>query len=193
MKLKKRWSRRWKSSERENLLRSIDNSAPSKKYLRLISDLDRCQASILFQLRTGHIGLNHHLFCIRKAESPACPLCQGITVETVKHFLLECPRYRQQRHILQRKLCRNAGSLSYLLNSPVAVRPLLNFVRSTGRFKAMFGKDKDDKTNTNARRNGELRAAGERLELSVRKAIASNRKKSLKQARALIREQGPPT
>ena len=31
VKLKKRWSRWWKSSERENLLRSIDNSAPSKK------------------------------------------------------------------------------------------------------------------------------------------------------------------
>ena len=32
-KLKKRWQRRWKSSERENLLRSINNSVPSKKYL----------------------------------------------------------------------------------------------------------------------------------------------------------------
>ena len=179
VKLKKRWSRRWKSSERKNLLRSIDSSAPSKKYLHVISDLDRRQASILFQLCTGHIGLNQHLFHIRKAESPACPLCQGITVETIKHFLLECPHYRQQRHILQRKLCRNVGSLSFLLNSPVAVRPLLNFVRSTGRFKAMFGKDIDDKINTNARRNGELQAAGERLKHSIRKAVASNCKKSL--------------
>jgi ribonuclease HI len=48
--LKKRWDRRWKSSAREDLLRSIDNSAPSKKYLRLIKGLDRRQASILFQL-----------------------------------------------------------------------------------------------------------------------------------------------
>ena len=40
-KLKKRWRRRWKSSARENLLRTIDNSAPSKKYLRLIAGLDR--------------------------------------------------------------------------------------------------------------------------------------------------------
>ena len=46
--LKSRWRHRWKSSERENLLRTIDNSAPSKKYLQLIRGLDRCQASLLF-------------------------------------------------------------------------------------------------------------------------------------------------
>ena len=103
-KLKRRWQRRWRSSERENLLQSIDNSALSKKYSRLIADLDRRQASLLFQLRSGHIGLNHHLFRIRKSESPACPKCQGIMVETVKHFLIDCPHYRQERHTLQRKL-----------------------------------------------------------------------------------------
>ena len=49
-KLKKRWRWRWKGSERENILRTIDNSALSKKYLQLISGLDQCQASLLFQL-----------------------------------------------------------------------------------------------------------------------------------------------
>ena len=121
-------------SDLENLQCSIDNSAPSKKCLRLICDLDRWQASILFQLRTEHIGLNLHLFRIRKAESPACPLCQGLTVESVKHFLLDCPHYRQQHHILQRMLRRNAGSLSFLLSCPVAVKPLLKFDQSTGHF-----------------------------------------------------------
>ena len=57
----------------------------------------------------------------------------------------------------------------------------------------MFGKDDDNKINTNLRHNGELREAGERLELSVRKAVASNRKKSLDRARTLIHEQGPST
>ena len=93
-KLKKRWQHRWKSSERENLLCSIDNSTPSEKYLWLISGLDHQQASLLFQLCSGHIRLNHHLFCICKSKSPACPMCQGITVETVRHFLLDCPHYR---------------------------------------------------------------------------------------------------
>ena len=181
-KLKKRWQRCWKSSKRENLLRSIDNSAPSKKYLQLIHDLDRWQASILFQLCTGHIGLNLHLFRICKAKSPACLLCQGITVESVKHFLLNCPDCRQQHHILQRTLRCNMGSLSFLLSSPVAVKPPLKFVHSTGCFKTLFSKDKADRINTNSCHNGELQSAGEQVELFIRKSAASNRKQSLDRA-----------
>jgi hypothetical protein len=134
----RRWSRRWKTSPRAKVLRSIDNSAPSKKFLRLTKDLNRSQASLLMQLRTGHIRLNQHLFRIRKAESPSCPHCWGITVETVKHFLLDCPFYRKERHSLQTKLRRNAHSLSFLLSSPVAIKPLLNFIHATGRFKSFL-------------------------------------------------------
>ena len=67
-KLKRRWQRHWKISERENLLRTIDNSTPSKKYLCLISGLDRHQASLIFQLCLGHVGLNQHLFGKEKDE-----------------------------------------------------------------------------------------------------------------------------
>jgi ribonuclease HI len=166
-KLIKRWKRRWKSSPRENLLKSIDNTAPSKKYLRLIKDLDRRQASILFQLRSGHIGLNLHLFRIRRSETPSCPNCQGIVVESVRHFLLDCPQYVQERHDLQRKLRRDAGSLPFLLSSPVATLPLLKYVHATGRFKTFFGKNIEDRIHTNSRRNGELRLAAERFEASI--------------------------
>ena len=75
-------------------------------------------------------------------------------METVKHFLLECPHYVRERHELRQKLRRNAGSLSFILNSPVAVLPLLKFVYTTGQFKAFFSKDKGDL----ARQNDELRA-----------------------------------
>ena len=187
-KLKKCWQHHWKNSERVNLLRSIDNSTPSKKYLRLIASLDRRQASIIFQLHSGHIALNQHLFCIRKAELPACPWCQGITVETVKHYLLDCPHYQNEQHMLQRKLRRNVISLSFLPSSRVAVMPLLKFIHATGRFKSHFGKDKVDKINTNLRRNGELQIAANKLESSIRKAISDKRKQALAQLRC----QPPP-
>ena len=174
-KIKKRWKRRWKSSPREDILKAIDNSAPSKKYLRLISDLDRRQASILFQLRTGHIGLNQHLFRIRKSDTPVCPNCQSITVESVKHFLLDCPYYQCERHALRTKLRRNADSLSFLLSSPVAIKPVLKFVHATGRFKSHFGKSIDDRIPTRSRRNAELRRAFEELKKSISKAAATNR------------------
>ena len=171
-RLKKMWQCRWKSSEREKLLCTINNSTPSKKYLQLISCLDHWQASLLFQLHSGHIGLNHHLFHVCKSKSPACSKCQGITVETIRHFLLNCPHYRQKWHALQRKLCQNAVSLSFLLSSPVVVLPLLKFVHATGRFKMFFGKDVNDKIRSNAQHNRELWQAVDKLELAIKKAVS---------------------
>jgi len=156
-----------KLSSREDLLRSIDNSAPSKKYICLTKLLDCRQSSILFQLRTGHIGLNHHLFCIHKLKLLSCPHCRGIIVQTVKHFLLDCPYYRKERHTLQHKLCCNAESLSFLPNNPAAVIPLLKFVHSTGRFKIFFSKDDKDKIHTNAHNITELRASAAAFEASL--------------------------
>ena len=179
--MKKCWQHRWKNSERKNLLRTIDNSAPSKKYLRLISGLDCQQASLLFQPKTGHIALNQHLFRIHKAELPACPQCQGIMVKTVRHYLLDCPFYRNERHSLQRKLHRNTGSLSFLLSSPIAVMPLLKYVHTTGRFKSFFGKDAADKICTNSHHNRELWLAAKKLESNIRKAVSDKRKQTLAQ------------
>jgi hypothetical protein len=85
------------------------------------------------------------------------PHCRGITVETVNHFLLDCPHYRNEHHTLQRKLRRNTGSLSFLLNNPSAIIPLLKFVHATGRFKSYF--NDNDKPQTNARKNADLRTA----------------------------------
>jgi hypothetical protein len=150
----KTWKYRWKNSPRYAPLRLIDKSAPSKKLLRLVKGLDRRQASLFTQLRTGHIGLNRHLFRIRKVESPVCPHCRGLTVETVKHVLLDCPFYLRERHILQLKLRRNATSIPFLLSSPVAVKHLLTFIHSTGRFKDYA--QSEDRPMTNARHNAEI-------------------------------------
>lgn len=133
--LLKTWKHQWKSSPCYAPLHSIDKSAPSKKFLGLIKGLDQHQASLLMQLHTGHIGLNHHLFHIHRVKSPVCPHCWGITVETVKHVLLDCPFYLHKQHILQLKLQRNASSIPFLLSSPTVVKHLLTFIHSTGHFK----------------------------------------------------------
>ncbi|KIM86038.1 hypothetical protein PILCRDRAFT_51587, partial [Piloderma croceum F 1598] len=87
------------------------------------------------QLRTGHIPLNQHLFRIRRSETPTCPHCQSLTVKTVRHYLLECPHYQNERHILQQKLKRKADSLSFLLTKPEAIKPLLGYIHATKHFK----------------------------------------------------------
>ena len=87
------------TSPRYPSLCKIDPSAPSKHYSLLIAELPRHHSSLLFQLRTGHIPLNKHLHCITKVPTPICQQCHQ-REETVHHFLLVCPSYARQCHIL---------------------------------------------------------------------------------------------
>ncbi|KNZ77677.1 hypothetical protein J132_04496 [Termitomyces sp. J132] len=129
------WKRRWKKSMRSPFIRLLDRTLPSRSYLRLVSDLDRRRSALLTQLRMGHLPLNHHLFHIRRSESPTCPYCQGITVETVAHFLFQCPQYKHERHIhLVRPLKCKAESISLLLSSPAALKHLFRFAEATKQF-----------------------------------------------------------
>ncbi|KIM83301.1 hypothetical protein PILCRDRAFT_69478, partial [Piloderma croceum F 1598] len=96
------------------------------------------------QLCTGHIPLNQHLFQIHRSETPTCPHCQGLTVETVRHYLFVCPHYQHERHILQQKLKRKADSISFLLSKPKATKPLLNYIHATKRFKTQASSSRRD-------------------------------------------------
>ena len=135
--IRRTWKTRWKRSPRYQLINSIDKTLPSNKYLKLVAPLNRQHSAILTQLRTGHSPLNLHLFRIHRSETPSCPHCQGITVETVKHYLLQCPHYQHERHILRRKLKRSADSLPFLLSNRAAIKPLINYIRSTKRFATL--------------------------------------------------------
>ena len=108
-------------------------------------------------------------------------------METVRHFLLDCPHYIQEQHVLQKKLYQNTGSLSFLLSSPIAVLPLLKFVHTTGRFKVFFSKDVIDKIHTNAQHNGELQQAVDKPKLAIKKAVSDKHKQALAHQKYCIR------
>ena len=93
----------------------------------------RSGCAILTQLRTGHCSLNSYLFRFNKAESAECPHC-GYTKETVEHFLLECPVYWEERHMLRTKVGSTRMTLSGLLRDKVVVNATLEYIRNTGRF-----------------------------------------------------------
>ena len=83
-------------SLRTQVIRKIDPSMPSKKFLCVVEDLPKRHASILLQLHTDHAPLNKHLHCITKSPSPHCPhlgnlvgIPWGITACTPTHT----PRY----------------------------------------------------------------------------------------------------
>jgi hypothetical protein len=132
----------------------------------------RISVPLLFQLCSGHVGLNLHLFCIHQSESPSCLHCLGITMESVKHVLLDCPQYPKEWHKLRCKL--NATSLLFLLSSLVAVLPLQKYVHATGRFKSFFGKIDEDRIQTNAHRNVEIHKAVVQFEALIARNINCN-------------------
>ena len=50
------------------------------------------------RLRVGNSNLNAHLYTIQKSSSPQC-MCQN-SIETTKHFILQCHLHQQHREIL---------------------------------------------------------------------------------------------
>ena len=128
------WKRRWKRSPRFRYTSRIDNSLPSNSYLKLINGLDRSQSAILTQLCTAHSPLNQHLFRIHRSVMPVCPHCGRLIPETVTHYLLQCPHYQYEHHILRCKLKRKADSLPFLLSDSVTTLPLLKFICGSKRF-----------------------------------------------------------
>ena len=111
---------------------------PSNHYLKLVDDLPKHHAAILFQLRTGHVPLNKHLHRIQKLETPKCAHCQGRD-ETVLHYLLECPEYSEPRKRLKRALHRKARNIAALLADTKCTKETLIFMHVTCRFKLTHG------------------------------------------------------
>jgi hypothetical protein len=75
---------------------------------------------------------------IGKAESSQCPHCHQVD-ETVHHYLITCPFYRRERHILAGALGRKPTSISFLLTDPIATPHLVQFVNASGRMRGTFG------------------------------------------------------
>ena len=125
-------------SKRYPRLHALDATAPSARFRKLTAKLSRRQASLLVQLRTGHIPLNHHLARIGATETPTCPACHE-REETVHHYLMVCPAYATQRRALRDVLSRDAHSISQLLAHPKAMKPLFRYISATGGLRPTFG------------------------------------------------------
>ena len=66
--LHKRWKEIWKQSLRHARITKIYPSLPSNKFWKLMVEHSRAQASLVIQLRTGHVPLNVYLHRISKLE-----------------------------------------------------------------------------------------------------------------------------
>jgi len=90
-------------------------------------------ASIITQLRTGHIPLAKYLYRIGRAVSPTCPVCLQYN-ETVHHFILRCPAFAIARQTLHQSLGNRAINIHRLFTKLKPMKALIKYVADTGRF-----------------------------------------------------------
>lgn len=121
------------------LRQKLDRSFDPKKYRIAAASLPRRHASLLIQLRSGHIGLNAHLHRIGKRDSPRCTRCAAGSRETVEHFLMFCPEFWWARKRLREEAGHKARNISWLLSSSQALPFLFRYIARTGRFEHGFG------------------------------------------------------
>ena len=128
--------------------RNLDKALPGKHTRKLYASLSREEASVLSQLRTGKCRLNEHLQRICITESADCVCGQA---ETVRHFIIECSQWQQQRQILRQEVRQRPGDLAFLLGAwsgpkvdgarvkwkpnMAAVRATIKFALATGRLQ----------------------------------------------------------
>ena len=91
----------------------MDQALLGKHTLQLYGSLTSDQASILIQARTGHYRLNQYLSRAGLRDDAKCGC--GDNDETIKHVLLWCPRWVDERSELRAVVGGRSGDVPYLL------------------------------------------------------------------------------
>lgn len=133
----KTWKEGWKASYRGKHATSLDESTPSKRFLKTISqeELGRIDASRIAQFRLEHAPVNQYLKRMKRVDSARCPAC-GDEEETAEHFMLRCPTYAHERWALaqQAKKIRKPMAMDTLLGIPEMAKAVAKYIRGTSRF-----------------------------------------------------------
>lgn len=128
-------------------------STPPNLIWKALSTLEKGRASIIFQLRSGHIALNAYLSRFGgsdAAESDKCPTCH--VPETPEHFLVHCRQFNLQRARFRKQLKKEKHKTDVLnfhalIDDPKLFPLISEFVLQTKRFKH-FNTYLDHKSDT---------------------------------------------
>ena len=136
--LMRKWKTMWTQSPRmTRFSEQIDKDFPFTKYRKLQNGLTREQASVVIQIRCGHIPLNVYLHRIGKTASQICQKCnngeEGVP-ETVKHFVFECPAYTEKRRIMENVTGTGQTDLKAIMNDLKKLKALTAYINQTRRF-----------------------------------------------------------
>ena len=127
-------------------IKNLDRSQPGKHTKNLYDRCRKQEARILVQLRSGYSKLNDYLWRIGAAPGPECECGQR---ETIQHFVLQCPRWAEERRQMKEEIQTRSEDLPYLLGAYTsgaqdgekakwkpdwnAVKQVIRFAINTGR------------------------------------------------------------
>jgi hypothetical protein len=106
--------------------------------MKIAAKLTRSQASILVQLRTGHVPLQAYLHQFKLAATPICPSCET-EPESITHYLLYCVTYTAQRRRLRRSLGRDNSLGLEILGEEKTMKFLMAYINDMKRFEESHG------------------------------------------------------
>jgi ribonuclease HI len=132
-RIKEKWAQEWaKETTGKPNQRLV--KAPDKKVLRLFESLSKPYTSILIQMRSMRIALNHFLYKIKVVESDECYCGEGS--QTPRHILMQCPLYADLRKTFLDKVRETdlGDSTDYdaIVSHSQATRYVAEFMLQTG-------------------------------------------------------------
>ena len=126
-------------------IRELDTALPGKHTKAIYDALNKRDAKILIQLRTGCARINQYLARIKAIDSPLCSC--GAAPESLRHFLFSCSRWVSQRRELYEKWPGKEGNLRFFVGAKAtndgvawspeleAIRAVINYTKATARFE----------------------------------------------------------
>ena len=128
------WRKLWTHSDKAGHLRRILSREGTEAGPKLYNNIaDRRSVLTLVQLRTGYCALNKYLHRIGKKDSPKCTCTHGI--ESVEHYLLDCPKYQVQRAELREAVNPGDITVAKLLENCKTFNHTMEYIRATGRME----------------------------------------------------------